>query len=115
LALFLNNLVYATETIGEIQIDMKLDLGDWIGIQSFSTPSKCLQFEEEDGFVFGYDQPLIINSIGVVVNPTIQTIDTANCVVLEPPILIDIIALPSSLNFGSELTLDASSTDLSKI
>ena len=95
-------------------MDLKMDSGDWIGEETFLTPIKAFQFEEEDEFLFGYEQPLIVNSFEVVVNPTVQAIDTDSCIISEIPIQIEIANLSSPIDFGAEFTLDASDTELSK-
>jgi hypothetical protein len=113
LAVFLRNLNYAAENIGEIEMDMKLDSGDWLGEETFSTPSKYFKFEDGDGFIFGYQQPLLVNSLGVYVNPPIQAIDRNSPIISIGPVIIQTVQLPSSVYFGNAFALDASPTDLS--
>jgi hypothetical protein len=113
LALFLKNLVYATETVGEIEMDLKSVSGDWIGVETFSTPQKYFQFEDGDGFTLGYEQPLLVQVLEVIVNPSTQS--TEACLLAEDLVQLDIATLPTSIYLNSEFTIDASATDLSKL
>jgi hypothetical protein len=84
LGLFGKNLDFPTYTEAEFLMDFRLDSETtWKGEEVYSKERMYFEFEEDDTYVFGYEQPLLVELLDFRVNPTEEEIIKTYCASID--------------------------------